>query len=162
MVTNACPDQVCLGMQTFHLDLAIQLPGGVGGGQDVCKKYSDAKYPGQNYFTMTSSKSNPNCNNLPEPLQEGCQDYYDTMSAFDNPHVNWEQVACPQVLLDKFEQNHDCPFDQPLPTSPDGYTYSNCVLGSDLTQLDEGCRECPGGSKCKYYGSWSTCDKDEL
>jgi len=80
-----------------HFD--IQMPGGGLGLFDGCSPQfsTDAKKWGNQYGGLTSESQ---CALLPEVLQPGCHWRYGWFEDADNPEMEFEEVQCPQELVD--------------------------------------------------------------
>jgi len=131
MITNSCPDSVCIGQN--HFDIAIPVKG-AGGGQDKCS----SAYPG--YFDESSESG---CDAIPNgTLRVGCEAYENDMGAFDNPTVAFTQVECPSELLERFPAtcSQTC-----IPQWTNDAYCSEYNLG------------CCAGSTCKDFGSYQQC-----
>jgi len=80
-----------------HFD--IQMPGGGLGLFDGCSAQfnTDAKKWGNQYGGLTSESQ---CDLLPKVLQPGCHWRYGWFEDADNPAMEFEEVQCPQELID--------------------------------------------------------------
>ncbi|KAJ8982526.1 hypothetical protein NQ317_018567, partial [Molorchus minor] len=75
-----------------HIDIA--LPGGGGGLEDLGCTYQW----GDDAFDTIEDVDD--CLTLPESLQPGCQFRFTWMLSADNPPVKYQEVECPQELID--------------------------------------------------------------
>ncbi len=88
-VTNTGGD---LGGNQF--DLAI--PGGGFGIYDGCSGEFGPSYSWGAQYGGVSQQSD--CNDLPPPLQSGCNWRFGWFENANNPTINFRQVPCPSVL----------------------------------------------------------------
>ena len=78
-----------------HFD--ILMPGGGVGLYDGCSSQYGQALPGQQYGGVSSRDE---CDQMPEPLKEGCYWRFDWFKGADNPDVNWKLVKCPRQIVD--------------------------------------------------------------
>lgn len=79
-----------------HFDLAI--PGGGVGMFDACSQQWGGINLGNRYGGFTDRWQ---CSTLPWQWQQACYWRFDWFRNADNPNVEFEEVACPQAMIDR-------------------------------------------------------------